>query len=85
MAKQHDVAIVLIAHPKKTTADFDNDAVSGSADITNAVDVVINYQRAKEGDSWDSKLTINKNRLTGKLITNERATLFGKIKTHSKL
>lgn len=73
MAKQHDVAIVLIAHPKKTTADFDNDAVSGSADITNAVDVVINYQRAKEGDSWDSKLTINKNRLTGKLITNERA------------
>ena len=73
IAKRYEVAIILIAHPKKTNGDFDNDAVSGSADITNAVDVVMNYCRAKESDNWDSKLTITKNRLTGKLITNENA------------
>lgn len=73
IAKRYDVAIILIAHPKKIQGDFDNDAVSGSADITNAVDVVMNYCRSKDGDDWDSKLTITKNRLTGKLITNEKA------------
>ena len=46
LAQQYDVAIILVAHPKKTQGDFDNDTVSGSSDITNAVSFVFNYQRA---------------------------------------
>lgn len=72
IAKQYDVAIILIAHPKKTNADFDNDTVSGSSDITNAVDVVMNYQRSDTEDC-DSKLMITKNRLTGKLLQKDKA------------
>ena len=49
LAQQYDVAIILVAHPKKTNNAFDNDTVSGSADITNAVSFVFNYQRADEG------------------------------------
>lgn len=70
MAKKYDVAIILIAHPKKSKEVFDNDTVSGSSDITNAVDVVINYERGKPEDDCDSKITITKNRLTGRLITS---------------
>lgn len=73
LAQQYDVAIVLVAHPKKTNADFDNDTVSGSSDITNAVSFVLNYQRAKEDESYDSKLMITKNRMNGKLLTGENS------------
>ena len=73
LAQQYDVAIVLVAHPKKTNADFDNDTVSGSSDITNAVSFVLNYQRAKDDESCDSKLMITKNRMNGKLLTGENA------------
>lgn len=71
IAKRYDVAIILIAHPKKTKDNFDNDSVSGSADITNAVDLVINYERSGKDDDFDSKVTITKNRLTGRLITKD--------------
>ena len=75
MAKRYDVAVILIAHPKKSKDNFDNDSVSGSADITNAVDVVINYERAskEEKQQFDSKATITKNRLTGRLISSDNA------------
>lgn len=73
LAQQYDVAIVLVAHPKKTNADFDNDTVSGSSDITNAVSFVLNYQRAKDDESYDSKLMITKNRMNGKLLTGENS------------
>ena len=73
LAQQYDVAIVLVAHPKKTQGDFDNDTVSGSSDITNAVSFVINYQRANENDNCDSKLMVTKNRMSGKLLTGENA------------
>ena len=73
LAQQYDVAIVLVAHPKKTNADFDNDTVSGSSDITNAVSFVLNYQRANESDNCDSKLMITKNRMNGKLLTGDNA------------
>lgn len=69
MARKYDIVIILIAHPKKTKGEFENDTVSGSSDITNAVDVVINYERAKEDDKCDSKISITKNRLTGKLLS----------------
>ena len=73
LAQQYDVAIVLVAHPKKTQGDFDNDTVSGSSDITNAVSFVLNYQRANESDNCDSKLMITKNRMNGKLLTGENS------------
>ena len=73
LAQQYDVAIVLVAHPKKTNADFDNDTVSGSSDITNAVSFVLNYQRAKDDESYDSKLMITKNRMNGKLLTGDNS------------
>ena len=73
MAQQYDVAIILVAHPKKTNAAFDNDTVSGSSDITNAVSFVFNYQRASDGDKCDSYLMITKNRMNGKLLTGDNA------------
>lgn len=73
MAQQYDVAIVLVAHPKKSSGDFNNDTVSGSSDITNAVSFVLNYERAKQTDDFDSRLTITKNRINGKLLLEENA------------
>lgn len=73
MAQKYDVAIILVAHPKKSNADFDNDTVSGSSDITNAVSFVFNYERAKDGEDCDSRLMITKNRLNGKLLLGDNA------------
>lgn len=73
MAQQYDVAIILVAHPKKSSAAFDNDTVSGSSDITNAVSFVFNYQRADEGDECNSYLMVTKNRMNGKLMTGDNA------------
>ena len=71
LALKYDVAVILVAHPKKSREDFSNDTVSGSSDITNAVDVVLNYQRAAKDSGYDSILTCTKNRIGGKLITND--------------
>ena len=73
LAQQYDVAINLVAHPKKTNNAFDNDTVSGSADITNAVSFVLNYQRADTADECDSLLMVTKNRMNGKLLTGDNA------------
>lgn len=73
LAQQYDVAIILVAHPKKTNNEFDNDTVSGSADITNAVSFVFNYQRADESDNCDSLLMVTKNRMNGKILTGDNA------------
>lgn len=73
IAQQYEIAIILVAHPKKTNGEFDNDAVSGSSDITNAVSFVLNYERASKMEEFDSKLSITKNRINGKLLTGENA------------
>ena len=70
---KYNVVVVLVAHPRKSKTEFENDDVSGSADITNKVDVVMAYARAKEEDQCSSKLTIAKNRLTGKLAMGDKA------------
>ena len=71
IAIQYDVAIILVAHPRKRgkdeTTEFDNDDVSGSSDITNKVDIVLNYARAKDGTAHDCELEVSKNRLAGTL------------------
>lgn len=67
-AKGFNCVIMLVAHPKKGDSD-DNDAISGSGDITNRANVVIRYQRKskKLEDDNKSKIKITKNRTTGKL------------------
>jgi twinkle protein len=71
IAVRYDVAIILVAHPRKQgkgeDTGFDNDDVAGSGDITNKVDIVMSYGRAGEGADHDCELIIAKNRLAGTL------------------
>lgn len=71
IAVRYDVAIILVAHPRKQgkgdDSAFDNDDVAGSGDITNKVDIVMSYDRAAEGADHDCELVISKNRLAGTL------------------
>lgn len=79
IARKYNVAIVLVAHQRKAGKDqqqgdsFDNDTVSGSSDVTNKVDIVINYSRAKEDDQHDSNIQVGKNRLVGTLRRGDKA------------
>lgn len=66
IAKAFNMVILLVAHPRKSNAEFDNDDVSGSADITNRVDVVMSYDRDKNRNQNDLRvLKVTKNRMTG--------------------
>ena len=67
IAVKYDVVIIMVAHPRKTKEAIGNDDVSGSADITNRVDVVLSYSRDENNSGWDGALSVLKNRLTGKL------------------
>lgn len=82
IARQYNAIIFLVAHPRKRKeddGDFDADDVMGSGNITNAVDVVLNYdvkpkvkmfRTKKEGEEElkpDRILSVNKNRMTGDL------------------
>ena len=67
IARQFEVIIFLVAHPRKSNAsDFRNDDVGGSGNITNLAHMVLNYgdTRDKE-DPGDRILQVTKNRLTG--------------------
>lgn len=91
IAKQMNVLIFLIAHPRKTNGyNFENDDVAGSANITNLADVVMRYSRPKgEGedeDTQDRLLQVTKNRLTGRtdrhgirLFFDERSKRIGEM------
>ena len=67
-AKGFNAIIMLVAHPKKGDSD-ENDAISGSGDITNRANLVIRYQRKskKAEDENHSLIKITKNRTTGRL------------------
>ena len=70
MAKAYNIVILLVAHPRKSKAEFENDDVSGSADITNRVDIVMSYDRIPEKEHPEENqraLKVTKNRLTGRL------------------
>ena len=74
MAKRQQVAAILVVHPRKNSfGNDDNDSVSGSADITNKVDVVMTYKRDKDLPENERLLTVSKNRLTGKLAVGGKA------------
>jgi RecA-family ATPase len=73
LAQKLDIAILLIAHPKKEGkgAELDNDSVSGTSDITNLVDVVMTYSKNEDAatkDTFQSLIGVTKNRLSGKLL-----------------
>ena len=78
IAKQMNVLIFLIAHPKKNQSgkyNFSNDDVAGSSNITNLVDVVLRYDMPStipdEGEERPERvLQVFKNRLTGKICTD---------------
>ena len=67
IAKAYEMVIVLVAHPRKSKMEFDNDDVSGSADITNRVDVVMSYDKDNQRDDNIRVLKVTKNRISGKL------------------
>ena len=72
LAKKYDISVILVAHVRKASAgvrDFDNDEVSGSADVTNKVDVVINYKKEDESSGANGSISITKNRFGGEIIT----------------
>ena len=73
MAKRYNVLVVLIAHPRKRTgANFSNDDIAGSANITNLADVVLRHSKpepktvADLDNPPDRVLQVWKNRLTGR-------------------
>lgn len=70
LAKQYNVIIILVVHPRKSNGySFSNDSVAGSSNITNLADVVMNYALPKDDDELkpDRILQVSKNRLTGKV------------------
>jgi len=70
IAKKFDVCIILVAHPRKSNQQLDNDDVSGSANITNLADTIISYSRPKDDHDSDRRvLTVTKNRKNGKIDT----------------
>lgn len=77
VATKYNVAVILVAHPRKsgkdTDKEFDNDDVAGSADITNKVDIVLNYYRPKKEENYQRLLSIEKNRLTGITLKGDYA------------
>jgi len=70
IARQYEVIIFLVAHPRKTNAaDFRNDDVSGSGNITNLAHMVLNYTDPRDKDDpGDRILQVAKNRLTGRTL-----------------
>lgn len=71
---RYNVVVLLVAHPKKTDGKVtDNDAVSGSSDITNRADIVLSYVKNAEGEAPGGKVFVMKNRMTGKLALGDGA------------
>ena len=74
IAVRYNVVVLLVAHPKKTDGKVtDNDAVSGSSDITNRADIVLSYVKNAEGEAPGGKVFVMKNRMTGKLALGDNA------------
>lgn len=71
IAVRWNVFILVVAHPRKENdKELNNDSVSGSSDITNAVDLVFTYSRnmGEDKDEYQSLIGVTKNRLAGRLL-----------------
>ena len=75
IATRWEVFILVIAHPRKESkgTELSNDSVSGSSDITNAVDIVLTYSRntGEDREEYQSQIGVTKNRLSGRLLTGQ--------------
>lgn len=73
LAVKLEIAVLLVAHPRKEYGkELDSDSVSGSSDITNAVDIVMTYSsNPDKNDIHQSLIGIPKNRLTGRRLIND--------------
>lgn len=78
MAKDFNVLVLLIVHPRKTSQSIMNDDVAGSANITNLADVVISYSRPDNEEEVEETRLIRvlKNRLNGKLTKDGIPVLY---------
>lgn len=78
MAKDFNVLVLLIVHPRKTSQSIMNDDVAGSANITNLADVVMSYSRPdNEEEAEETRLIrVLKNRLNGKLTKDGIPVLY---------
>ena len=67
MAKTYGVLTILVVHPRKRiSAEFTNDDVAGSGNITNLADLVMRYDRPKDHNTDEPRiLAVTKNRATG--------------------
>ena len=74
IATKWEVFILVVAHPRKESGkELNNDSVSGSSDITNAVDIVFTYSRntGEDKDEYQSVIGVTKNRLSGRLLLDQ--------------
>ena len=90
LANALGVLIILVAHQRKRmTGGFQNDDIAGSSNITNLVDIVLNYAEpeAEKGEvvnasyDGDRVLQVTKNRITGQLETEGIKLWFEKAST----
>ena len=63
-AIKHESHVVLIAHPRKSIGKDMNDAIAGTADITNLASNVMAVSKV-EDEEWDAELEVTKNREYG--------------------
>ena len=75
LATRLEIAVLIVAHPRKESdgKELDSDSVSGSSDITNAVDIVMTYSAntGEDKEVYQSLIGIPKNRLTGKKLVRD--------------
>ena len=68
------MVILLVAHPKKGTANEyqdDNELIAGSSDITNKADIILRYERIENEENINGIIKVTKNRLVGTLRTTK--------------
>ena len=71
IAKGYEVLVILVAHPRKTSGELENDDISGSGDITNLSDLVLAYGKPTQKEAVDGvvrTLNVLKNRINGMTI-----------------
>lgn len=83
LAMEYEVAIILVAHPRKSKDKFENDTVAGSSNITNLADFILNIERVSDDEEieedekgirlYDSRLMVTKNRMLGKYAVGDDA------------
>lgn len=75
LAKEFKVIVILIAHPNKNGMQGNNNAISGSADITNNATYILWYQRSDKIPDSSRNLILSKNRTNGELIKEGKLIL----------